>query len=99
MKRKGLRKCELQHVKLMPAAIMHDGASETSPDFSWVVGRMNADGLPVSIPTGHGVTLKDDHIHEHKSSSDGPGFLLLTVPIHISGDRVWTVPTGRRSGT
>ena len=97
MKRKGLRKCELKHVKVMPSAIFQDRSS--SGDIDWLVGRMNEDGLPISIPTGHGITLKDDHIHEYKDSSNGPGYLILTVQIYISGDRAWTVPVVGKPGS
>jgi hypothetical protein len=72
-----------------------DGAKLPTKDDDWIL-RVTDDDLSITHPgTGHGTVLGYDHIHHFVSDpARGPeyGFLMLTVQIHMAGDKIWIEP-------
>lgn len=106
MKKTAIRQCELKHVKIRPIA-KHlaggkGGAELPAVDYDWLVGRITNEGVPISTPTGHGITLKSDHIHQFTSDpirGDMYGTLVLTVQVYFGGSDVWIEPVIGRPGS
>ena len=87
-----LRKLEYKHVRIRPVARRfadETGRQELRPiDGDWLVGRIHGKCMPISY-AGYGITLTGGHIYGWDENLEGersPGFLRLTVQVHLGGN-------------
>jgi hypothetical protein len=103
MNKEQLKKNVGDLVRLLPIAHRLDGKGHPLPaiDDEWRIESVTDDGVRLLLPrTGHGRTLRYDHICEYTSDRIERGvkygFLTLKVQLWIQGDDVNVTPT--RSG-
>jgi hypothetical protein len=103
MNKAALKKNLYARVQLRPAAREFDGNVELPKrDDEWIIQAIEESRIRLdNTYTRHVAMLGYDHVHHFVSdparaaSGITFGFLVLTVQINLSGDRLWIEPTLR----